>query len=151
MTVAAGISAHAGLKLGVRILSIVSFIALTTLMFATFLADDTSYLLNLLVQSFGSVSTLFYIISHIVSYIISYHFISHICTCIICLCLHTYIHIYNIRLSSFLLSLSPPLSLPVSHSSPCLFYNLHVRGVRADSKPYSFTHAQDTISGSCQF
>jgi choline-glycine betaine transporter len=53
MTVIAGLSAHAGLKWGVRVMSIMSFFVLTTLMFATLLADDTSYLLNLLVQSLG--------------------------------------------------------------------------------------------------
>jgi hypothetical protein len=53
MTLIAGLSAHAGLKWGVRVMATISFVLLTMLMFATLLADDTSYLLNLLVQSLG--------------------------------------------------------------------------------------------------
>ena len=53
MTVLGGISAHAGLKRGVRVLSILTFCTMSALAFMVLLLDDTTYLLNLLVQSFG--------------------------------------------------------------------------------------------------
>jgi choline-glycine betaine transporter len=53
MTVTAGISAHAGVRKGIRVLSIISFSVLTTLVLAVLLADDTAFLLNLFVQSVG--------------------------------------------------------------------------------------------------
>lgn len=53
ITLVASISAHAGLRKGVRTLSIISFAVMTTLMVCTLLLDDTEYLLNLLVQSVG--------------------------------------------------------------------------------------------------
>uniref|UniRef100_A0A7S0EQ09 Uncharacterized protein n=1 Tax=Hanusia phi TaxID=3032 RepID=A0A7S0EQ09_9CRYP len=60
MTVLGGISAHAGLKRGVRVLSILTFCTLSALAFMVLFLDDTTYLLNLLVQSFG------YHIQHII-------------------------------------------------------------------------------------
>eukprot|EP00802_Teleaulax_amphioxeia_P003302 Tamp_03305.p1 GENE.Tamp_03305~~Tamp_03305.p1 ORF type:complete len:794 (+),score=136.84 Tamp_03305:747-3128(+) len=53
MTITAGISAHMGLRRGVRVFSIVSFSVMSAVMIMVLLADDTTYLLNLMVQSFG--------------------------------------------------------------------------------------------------
>ncbi|EKX31187.1 hypothetical protein GUITHDRAFT_91255 [Guillardia theta CCMP2712] len=53
MTVLGGISAHAGLRRGVRVLSIISFCVMLSLLFMALLADDTKYLLNLFFQSIG--------------------------------------------------------------------------------------------------
>jgi choline-glycine betaine transporter len=53
MTLMASISAHAGLRHGVRILSIVSFMIMLSMLIMVGLVDDTVYLLNVLVQSLG--------------------------------------------------------------------------------------------------
>lgn len=53
ITLVASISAHAGLRKGVRVLSIISFAVMTTLLMCTLMVDDTEYLLNLFVQSIG--------------------------------------------------------------------------------------------------
>lgn len=53
MTVLGGVSAHAGLKRGVRTLSVTAFLCCTLVMIMVFVVEDTAYLLNLMVQSIG--------------------------------------------------------------------------------------------------
>lgn len=54
MTLIAGASAHMGINKGVRLLSIVGFGVMTTMMMMGLLVDDTTFILNLFVQSLGS-------------------------------------------------------------------------------------------------
>ena len=53
MTIIGGISAHAGLKAGVRTLSVAAFLIVTVVMFMVLVVDDTTFLLNNIVQSLG--------------------------------------------------------------------------------------------------
>lgn len=53
MVCVASVTAHTGLRKGVRVLSIVSFGIMSTLVAAVLLVDDTAFLLNLIVQSVG--------------------------------------------------------------------------------------------------
>jgi len=53
MTLIAGLSAYAGLKRGVRVLSILDFSVMSCILIMVLLADKTSFLLNLFVQSIG--------------------------------------------------------------------------------------------------
>ena len=52
-TAVAGLTAHMGIYSGVRTLAITSMAFMTTLLILTFLCEDTTYILNLLIQSVG--------------------------------------------------------------------------------------------------
>jgi len=53
MTVVAGASVRLGLRRGVRVLSIVAFSVMSSVLVMVLMADETQYLLNLMVQSLG--------------------------------------------------------------------------------------------------